>query len=126
MGFLKNRFHFLEYTYRWLEVNNVNGFLRSPSAVCWAMPGNHGAGDRGTMNTQTFYQINKRVRPVPWDLGRGGGDSKHCGGRAPSETAGRQSRSFRSRRRTKEVLIGDGVSFPERWWFGSFQPYVGA
>ncbi len=124
----EDRNHFLEYTYRWLEINNPNGYFEVPFR---RMLGDGYVtmerADDGTIGVQDFYQVNTRSEACPMGFGQ-------------EETVKRlwaEEHSLREKAANPEMMIHygaqaefdpeTGVKYPEKIVvYGSFQPYVGA
>ena len=122
------RNHFLEYTYRWTQVNNPHAFFEAPfrrtlgnASVAFLR------GDNGKPDKNPFYQINAKSAACP--MGFGQEDTlARCW-----EDGGRLRETYAN----PEHLIrygGRDLYDPETGYrlpekvvvFGSFQPYVGA
>ena len=122
------RNHFLEYTYRWVQVNNVNAFFEAPfrrmlsdAAVTCAR------ADNGQTDVQHNYQINRRSPACP--MGFGQEDVlRACwaDGDRLREQYGNPEHLIRYGARD-EYDPETGMKLPEKVVvYGSFQPYVGA
>ena len=124
----EKRNHFLEYTYRWLEVNNVCGFFEIPfRRMLGDAPVAMERGDSGAKDIQTFYQINKKSSSCPMGFGQ-------------EDTVKRlwqEGHRLRELAANPELQIAygaeavydpeTGIKLPEKVVvYGSFQPYVGA
>ncbi len=119
---------FLEYTYKWTAINNVNAYFEIPfrrtlgeAAVSMKR------ADNGEMDYQDYYQINKKSPACPmgfsqedtvkhlWDMG----DSlREKAGNPPGLL------DYGAKNTYDEAT---GMKLPEKIvLYGSFQPYVGA
>ena len=123
-----SRNHFLEYTYKWTEINNPNAYFELPFRRMI-----HNAevfmkrGDNGEMDAQDFYQINTKSAACPMGFDQ-------------EETAKRlwaTGHSLREQAANPEMLIRygaenvydeeTGMKLPEKIVvYGSFQSHVGA
>lgn len=124
----EDRNHFLEYTYRWVQVNNVNAHFEAPfrrmlsdAAVTMERADDH------RMDAQQDYQINAKSPACP--MGFGQEDVlKACweDGDRLRENYGNPEHLIRYEAR--EVYDPEtGMKIPEKVVvYGSFQPYVGA
>lgn len=124
----EDRNHFLEYTYRWIEVNNPNGYFEIPFR---RMLGDGFVtmrrGDNGKQDVQEFYQVNQKSPKCPM-------------GFSQEETVKRiwnTGHKLREQAANPEMLLRYGAEmefdpetgekYPEKIVvYGSFQPYVGA
>ncbi len=124
----EERDRFLEYTYRWTEIMNVNAYFEVPFR---RMLGDAGVemerADNGRRQVQDFYQCNEKSPACPM-------------GFSQEETICRiwnQGHSLRERAGNPPVVYDHGArevydektgyKLPERVVvYGSFQPYVGA
>lgn len=124
----EDRNHFLEYTFRWLEVNNPNGYFEVPfrrmlGDGCVTMK----RAGHGRRDIQEFYQLNTQSEACPM-------------GFSQEETVKRlwdEGHTLREKAANPKRLIHfgaemefdreTGVKYPEKVVvYGSFQPYVGA
>lgn len=124
----KGQRHFLEYTYKWVAINNVNAyfeipFRRSLDAAKVTMK----RADNGRMDVQDYYQINTKSPSCPMGFGQ-------------EETVKQlwaMGDCLRKKAGNPESLIDygakntfdeeTGMKLPEEVVvYGSFQPYVGA
>lgn len=124
----KGRNHFLEYTYKWTEINNPNAYFELPFRRMI-----HNAevamkrADNGQMDAQDFYQINTKSAACPMGFDQ-------------EETAKRlwaTGHTLREKAVNPEMLIRygaenvcdeeTGMKLPEKIVvYGSFQSHVGA
>jgi len=124
----EERNHFLEYTYRWTEINNVNAFFEMPfrrmlSDACMPML----RADNGREDIQHVYQCNDRSAACPMGfsqekvikrLWESGHVLRGKAGNPP------QLIDYGAR---EEYDGQTGYKLPEKVVvYGSFQPYVGA
>lgn len=125
---MEDRNHFLEYTYRWIEVNNPNGYFQVPFR---RMLGDGYVtmerADHGQREVQEFYQINNQSVDCPM-------------GFSQEDTVKRlwsEAHVLREKVANPELMIHfgaeaefdpeTGVKYPEKIVvYGSFQPFVGA
>lgn len=122
------RNHFLEYTYRWTQVNNPHAFFEAPfrrtlgnAAVSFLR------GDDGKPDKNPYYQINSKSAACP--MGFGQEDTlARCwadGGRLREKYANPEHLIRYGGRDLYDPETG--YRLPEKVVvFGSFQPYVGA
>lgn len=124
----EERNHFLEYTYKWTEINNINAYFEVPfrrmlSDASIPMK----RADTGEEAVQTFYQCNQRSERCPM------GFSQEEAMRRIFE----RGHTLREKAGNPEHLIRygardvydekTGYKLPEKVVvYGSFQPYVGA
>ncbi|HWT73992.1 MAG TPA: hypothetical protein VN258_04625 [Mobilitalea sp.] len=120
--------HFLEYTYKWTAINNVNAYFEIPfrrtlDAAAVTMK----RADNGEIDAQDYYQINTKSLGCPMGFGQ-------------EETVKRlwsMGDSLRKKAGNPESLIDygakntfdeeTGMKLPEKIVvYGSFQSYVGA
>lgn len=122
------RNHFLEYTYRWTQVNNPNAYFQLPlrrmlSDAALIML----RADKHKLDYQEHYQLNRQRPACPM------GFSQECTAYAVL----RSGNSFRDKYANPAGLIhygardeyeaGTGIKLPEKVVvYGSFQPQVGA
>lgn len=124
----EGRKHFLEYTYKWTEINNPNAYFELPFRRMI-----HNAevamkrADNGQMDAQDFYQINTKSAACPMGFDQ-------------EETAKRlwaTGHTLREKAANPEMLIRygaenvcdeeTGMKLPEKIVvYGSFQSHVGA
>lgn len=123
-----DRDHFLEYTYRWTQINNVNAFFEAPfrrmlSDAAVEMT----RADDGRVDMQHDYQINNASPACP--MGFGQEDAlKACwdDGDRLRKAYGNPEHLIRYGARD-EYDPETGMKLPEKVVvYGSFQPYVGA
>lgn len=122
------RNHFIEYTYRWMQVNNPHGFFEMPlrrmlSDARVTME----RGDNGEMGTNPYYQINNKSASCPMGFGQedvvkacwDDGDRLRENYANPTELI---------QYGAHDVYDSEtGYKLPEKVVvFGSFQPFVGA
>lgn len=122
------RNHFLEYTYRWLEVNNPNGYFAFPFR---RMLGEGYVvmerGDSGVPDRQAFYQMNHKTKDCP--LGFSQEDTvKRLWEEEHTLRAAAANPELLQEYGARELYDEDtGLKLPERVVaYGSFQPLVGA
>lgn len=124
----ESRNHFLEYTYKWTEINNPNAYFELPFR---RMLGDGSVtvkrADNQKSDCQDFYQINRKSSDCPMGFGQ-------------EETAKRlweSGHELRKKAANPEMLIRygaeevydetTGMKLPEKIViYGSFQPHVGA
>ncbi|WP_349945555.1 hypothetical protein ABFV83_17120 [Lacrimispora sp. BS-2] len=124
----ESRNHFLEYTYKWTEINNPNAYFELPFRRMLGDGAVTGIrADNGEWDRQNFYQINWKSSDCPM-------------GFSQEETAKRlwaTGHELRKKAANPEMLIrygagevydeGTGMKLPEKIVvYGSFQPHVGA
>lgn len=120
--------HFLEYTYKWTAINNINAyfeipFRRSLEKAAVSMK----RADNGEMDYQDYYQINEKSPACP--MGFSQEDTvKHLWemGDSLREKAGNPPGllDYGAKNTYDEAT---GMKLPEKIvLYGSFQPYVGA
>lgn len=124
----RERDHFLKYTYKWTQVNNINAYFEVPlrrmlsdAAVSCIR------ADNGQMDMQPFYQLNDRSAACPMGFGQEEAVSA-CWetGNALREQYGNPKHLLRYGARY-EYDPETGMKLPEKVVvYGSFQPYVGA
>lgn len=124
----ESRNHFLEYTYRWTEVNNVNAYFEVPfrrmlSDAVVVME----RGDNGKLDVQPAYQCNNKSAACP--MGFQQEDMIHKiwnSGHTLREKAGNPEHLIDFG--AKNVFDKEtGMKLPEKIVvYGSFQPHVGA
>jgi hypothetical protein len=124
----EERDRFLEYTYRWTQVNNMNAYFEVPfrrmlsdAAVLCERADDH------RMDTQPVYQLNDRSAACPMGFGQEN-VAKACWetGNALREQFGNPKHLLRYGARD-EYDPETGMKLPEKVVvYGSFQPYVGA
>lgn len=124
----EERNHFLEYTYRWLEVNNPNGYFAFPFR---RMLGDGYVtmerGDNGAPDRQLFYQMNRKGRDCP--MGFSQEDTvKRLWGEEHTLRAAAANPELLAVYGAREMYDEEtGLKLPERVVvYGSFQPLVGA
>ncbi|WP_230399559.1 pullulanase X25 domain-containing protein [Novisyntrophococcus fermenticellae] len=124
----ESRNHFLEYTYKWTEINNPNAYFELPFR---RMLGDGAVtvkrADNKEMDCQGFYQMNRKSLDCPMGFNQ-------------EETAKRlwvSGHQLRKKAANPEMLIrygaeevydeNTGMKLPEKIVvYGSFQPHVGA
>ena len=124
----EDRNRFLEYTYRWTQVNNVNAYFEMPfrrmlSDAAVAMV----RADNGEMDRNEFYQINNRSAACPM------GFNQEDMMKACWDDGDRLRRRYANpehliRYGARDVYDPEtGLKLPEKVVvYGSFQPFVGA
>ena len=79
----ESRNHFLEYTYKWTEINNPNAYFELPFR---RMLGDGAVtvtrADNGEKDRQAFYQMNTRERRMPDGIWSGRTGKKTVGERS--------------------------------------------
>ena len=123
-----SRNHFLEYTYRWTEINNPNAYFELPfRRMIHNAEVSMKRGDNGQMDEQDFYQINTKSAACPMGFDQ-------------EETAKKlwaTGHTLREKAANPEMLIRygaenvydeeTGMKLPEKIVvYGSFQSHVGA
>lgn len=123
-----SRNHFLEYTYRWTEINNPNAYFELPfRRMIHNAEVSMKRGDNGQMDEQDFYQINTKSAACPMGFDQ-------------EETAKKLwaiGHTLREKAANPEMLIRygaenvydeeTGMKLPEKIVvYGSFQSHVGA
>ena len=122
------RNHFLEYTYRWTQVNNPHAFFQMPfrrmlSDARVTMV----RGDNGEMGTNAYYQINNKSEKCP--MGFNQEDMmKACWDDGDRLREGYANPEHLIRFGCREQYDPEtGFKLPEKIVvYGSFQPFVGA
>ena len=122
------RKHFLEYIYKWTEINNPNAYFELPFRRMI-----HNAevfmkrGDNGEMDAQDFYQINTKSAACPMEF-----DQEETAKRlwATGHSLGEQAANPEMLIRYGAENVYDeetGMKLPEKIVvYGSFQSHVGA
>lgn len=123
-----SRNHFLEYTYKWTEINNPNAYFELPfRRMIHNAEVSMKHGDNGETDAQDFYQINTKSAECPMGFDQ-------------EETAKRlwaAGHMLREKAANPEMLIRygaeevydeeTGMKLPEKIVvYGSFQSHVGA
>jgi hypothetical protein len=124
----QSRNHFLEYTYKWTEINNPNAFFELPfrrmlSDAAVTMK----RADNGKEDVQTFYQINQPGADCPLGFGQ----------ESMAKKLWNSGHTLREKAANPQMLIRygaeevydeeTGVKLPEKIVvYGSFQSHVGA
>lgn len=120
--------HFLEYTYKWTAINNINGYFQIPFRRTLESAGiNIKRADNGKMDYQDIYQINTKSESCPM------GFSQEEWVKELWNTGD----TLRKKAGNPENLIDYGgkniydeetkMKLPEKIVvYGSFQPFVGA
>ena len=124
----EGRNHFLEYTYKWTEINNPNAYFELPfRRMIHNAEVSMKRADNGQMDAQDFYQINTKSAACPMGFDQ-------------EETAKRlwaTGHTLREKAANPEMLIRygaenvcdeeTGMKLPEKIVvYGSFQSHVGA
>lgn len=123
-----SRNHFIEYTYRWTQVNNPHAFFQMPfrrmlSDARVTME----RGDNGEMGTNEYYQINNKSAACP--MGFGQEDvMKACWDDGDRLRDAYANPEHLIRYGCREQYDPEtGFKLPEKIVvYGSFQPFVGA
>lgn len=121
--------HFLEYTYKWTAINNVNAYFEIPfrrplesAAVLMERV------DNGKMDYQDYYQINNKSTECPMGFSQEETIKKlwETGDDELREKAGNPQNLIEYG--AKDIFDEDtGLKLPQKVVvYGSFQPYVGA
>ncbi len=124
----EGRNHFLEYTYKWTEINNPNAYFELPfRRMIHNAEVSMKRADNGQMDAQDFYQINTKSAACPMGFNQ-------------EETAKRlwaTGHTLREKAANPEMLIRygaenvcdeeTGMKLPKKIVvYGSFQSHVGA
>ena len=118
------RDHFIEYTYRWTQVNNINAYFEMPLR---RMLSDAAVQFDGQADKQYFYQINNPSTDCP--MGFGQEDvMKRCWDDGNRLRDGYGNPQDLIRYGARDVYDTEtGMKIPEKVVvYGSFQPYVGA
>ena len=124
----ESRNHFLEYTYKWTEINNPNAYFELPFR---RMLGDGAVtvtrADNGEKDRQAFYQMNTRSAACPMGFGQ----------EELAKKLWERGHELREKAANPEMLIRygaeavydeeTGLKLPEKVVvYGSFQSHVGA
>lgn len=124
----KDRNHFLEYTYRWLEINNINGYFEVPFR---RMLGDgyvvRERADNGQREVQNYYQINRQSKDCPMGFSQEEMVKElwKSGHELREKACNPQMQIWYGAR--DEFDKQTGIKLPEKIVvYGSFQPFAGA
>jgi len=124
----ESRNHFIEYTYRWTQVNNPHAFFEMPfRRTLGAAQVEMIRGDNGETGVNGSYQINNKSAGCP--MGFGQEDiMKACWDDGDRLREGYANPEHLIRYGCREVYDAEtGYKLPEKVVvYGSFQPFVGA
>ena len=120
--------HFLEYTYKWTAINNVNAYFEVPFRRSLGRAAVHmKRADNGEMDYQDYYQINTKSAECPMGFGQEETIKKLWNmGDELRKKAGNPVNLLDYG--AKDTYDEDtGMKLPEKVVvYGSFQPHVGA